>query len=490
MPRANLVSLLLIVVLVAVLADREPDTSAELFPLASAVGWVEGHGRDIKPDLVGVGIRPPRVVRIGSGYVPRTPPAAMLCNAGVCKIYRGIVGRPLDGADIPKLSWWINFLSVLPWALLLFGALRRLAVLWGQDEGTGPEWAAWAVMCGSLALGWFGVASPYLPVAALGIWTVVLILEASVNPSLGMMIVAGLMAGFSGAAHPSGWLFVLWGVFYLFATPPAMYLPEKQTRLLTCFAGAAAVAVVVTLIGNAIFFGSPLPVQFMDMQPPYLDFGPLARLAWHDLVGWNGVLWLAPLVLAGIARMMSAPDKVLGGPVMMFLLALLAIAFLTWGVVDDSRLTNEIEQVPLELSVIPVELSGGEFSMVQIGSSGESIEERRSRFERLIERTDVLLWIGGRSPGIPLFLPAAVLLAMLGWCWRDVTRFWSGWTWAGVRWGGLMGLFMSQAPYGSVSDLFFYLGLLPGSGHIPILEAILAVSIRLAEYWPSGIISF
>ena len=55
---------------------------------------------------------------------------------------------------------------------------------------------------------------------------------------------------------------------------------------------------------------------------------------------------------------------------------------------------------------------------------------------------------------------------------------------------------MSQAPYGAVSDYYMYIGLiidrnqLPVTGHVPVLEALLAVILRLAEFWPSGVITF
>jgi hypothetical protein len=140
--------------------------------------------------------------------------------------------------------------------------------------------------------------------------------------------------------------------------------------------------------------------------------------------------------------------------------------------------------------VIPVELSEGEFVMVQLGPAGQSTAEQRGFFERLVERTDIFFWTGGRSPGMPMFLPVALILSMLGWSLMGTSRFWDSWNWVAVRFGGLLGLFMSQAPYGSVSELFVYLGLLPSNGHVPIAEAVLAVCTKLSELWPSGVVQF
>jgi len=345
MQRAYIISFLIIVVLVALLAGREPSTSAELLPTASAVGWVEGSGRDLKPELTGSGVRPAHVVKIGSSYIPRTPPAMMLFYGGVCRVYREVVGRPLEGADIPKLSWWINFLGVLPWALFLFAGLRRLAILWGMDERSEPDMAAWAVMAGSLAFGWLGVVSPYLPLAAIACWLVVIVLEAAIEPHRRMMFIGGLLAGLAGAAHPAGWIWVVWGIFLLFVSSPKGISQARQTLLTIYFAVAAAAGIVLCLLGNALFFGTPLPVQLIDIQPLDFDMNNLLALLWHDLIGWNGLLWLSPLVVPGIARIASGDSNLMGGPAMMLLITLAAVALMAWGISADARLIDEMEQV-------------------------------------------------------------------------------------------------------------------------------------------------
>ncbi len=488
--KTSLVSLLILAILVGLLAVRQAHTSAELLPLASAVGWVEGNGRGLGPELIGAGVRPAHVVRIGTSYIPRTPPAMMLFCGGVCKVYRSIAGRPLDGADLPKLVWWINFLGVLPWALLLFGGLGRLAMLWGGDEGAQPEWASWAAIAGTMGFGWFGVASVYLPVAAIACWVVALVLESLISASPGGMILAGLAAGFAGAAHPTGWIWVVWGLFVRFVASPRGYQPSRNGIQVAAFGISAALAILITLVGNHLFFGTPLPVQWIDLQPFDLSTDRMMLLLWHDLIGWNGLVWLAPLVPVGLARMGSAPEDLVGGQFVVFVFGLVAVTLFIWGLADDSRLVDEIEQVPPEIRVLPVELVGGEFEMVQLGSSGDTPDERRAFYERLVERTDVFLYTGGRSPGLPVFLPIGLMLGLMGWCWIVSSRFWGAWSWIGVRWGGLVGLVMSQAPYGSVADLFTYAGLLPSNGHVPILESLLAVCIRLAEFWPSAMISF
>src|SRR4030042_476693 len=88
---------------------------------------------------------------------------------------------------------------------------------------------------------------------------------------------------------------------------------------------------------------------------------------------------------------------------------------------------------------------------------------------------------GTGAPGSPVFLPIGLILGMLGWTRLGASRFRDAWMWVGVRFGGLLGLIMSQAPYGSVSDIFTYAGLLPSNGRIPILESVVAGWIRLGE---------
>ncbi len=490
MLRAYIISLILIAILVGILADWQPDTAAELYPVASSIGWVEGHGRALKPDLIGQGIRPAHVVKIGTSILPRTSPVMMLHYSAVCRIYRDAVGRSPDGADIPRLSWWIQFAGVLPWALLLFGGLYRLAGLWGKIDGMKRIWAVWAAIAGSLAFGWFGVMSPYLPVAALSCWTVALVFGSEKSKSPAPLIIAGLLAGLSGGWHPTGWVWIVWGLFFLFVASSSGSSPSRQTLSAVSFGIAAAVGVVFVLIGNYVFFGNPLPVQWIDLQPVRMNIGELVSLCWHNSFGWNGIFWLSPLVLAGFFAFRWKPDEVTGGEIGVFLIGVIAVVLFTWGIADDARLTGEIENIRPEFQVLPVELVDGEFKLVQLGAQQGSQEEREAYYEHLYARTDIFNWSGGRPAGIPIFFPVACMLALLGWCRLGAGRFQEGWNWVGVRIGGLLGLIMSQAPYGTITDAYMYLGWPPSSGQIPILEAMLAVAIKLAELWPSGVVTF
>ncbi len=490
MRRAYVISLIILALVVGVLARTVPDTAPELMPLSAAVNWIQGNGPIVAQDLLPAGVRPTHVFRIRENYRPRTPPATMLYYGGVCRLYRDSLGRPLDGADLPRLCWILNFFSVLPWAFLLFGGLTRLAVLWGFSEGTKPIWAAWAAMAGSLVFGWLSAASIFLPLAALACWTVVMVLESHNRPAIGPLILGGLCAGFAGAGHPAGWTWAVWGLLMLFVSPPKGVSPARQTVLISTFGISAAVAVVISLIGNAFFFGNPLPVQWIDIQHPEMQLGDMARLIWHDLVGLNGVIWLAPLVVPGVLALAGRKGEDSHRASLRFLLGIASVVLLSWGITDDARMVGETERLLADFRVLPAELVGGEFTMVQLGAAAGTEEEYQAYFEQLIDRTDVFFSMGARPPGVPLFLPAAILLGLFGWCNISSSRFRFTWSWLAVRWGGLIGLIMSQAPYGSAPSAFLYIGTSAGGSRMPIVESILAFALRLAELWPSGVVRF
>jgi len=493
---ALIISLLVLLVLVGLLADRKPDNALELYPLASAVGWVEGQGRSLDTDLIGVGIRPTGVVQIGSSYVPRVSPPVMLHYGAVVRAYRSAIGRPLDGADIPRLSWWINFLGTAPWALLLFAALRRLATIIGVTDDRKAIVAAWAAMAGSLAFGWLGVVSPWLPAASLAAWTVVLVLKNMENPKFTGLMLAGFLAGLAGAGHPSGWVWIVWGAFLMFVSAPSDPEKSRQTQMLSAYVIGAAISLVILFAGNFLFYGSPLPVQFIDTQPIIMPVPVFISVIWHDLIGWNGIIWLSPLVIVGLYKISGFTPALPGRQVTIFLLGLAALVLLVWGITEDVRLISENERIPTEFMVLPVELASGKISMVQLGGTEGGFEEQRAYYERLVARTDIFLWTGGRPVGLPVFLPVAVLLALFGWCSLSLSRIQAFWNWTGVRFGGLIGLVMSQAPYGAISDYYMYFGLIldrnqvPVTGHVPVIEALLSVAVRLAELWPSDVVTF
>ncbi|MCX6645379.1 MAG: hypothetical protein NTY09_03345, partial [bacterium] len=275
MRRAYSISLIIIVLLAGFLAKSKPDTASELFPLASAIGWVEGNGRALHTEFIGSGIRPANVVKIGSDYVPRTPPALVLYYGAVAKVYSGIVRRPLDGADLPKLSKWVNFLGVIPWALLLFGGLVNLAISFGCSGGTKPIWAAWAAIAGSMAFQWFGSVSVYLPAAAISVWVMALIFRDFPKIVVKNLIYAGILAGFSGLFHPVGWLMLIFGLFYLFISAPEDGDDKSQARGAIFFGLSAVIPVIIALSMNFVFFGSLLPVQWVDLTPITLSIGSL-----------------------------------------------------------------------------------------------------------------------------------------------------------------------------------------------------------------------
>lgn len=490
MRRAYAISLVIIVLLAAFLAKSKPDTAGELFPLASAVGWVKGNGRSLDTDFIGSGIRPVHVVKIGRDYIPRTPPAVMLYYGSAVRTYSEIVNRPLDGADLPVLSKWVNFIGVVPWALILFGGLVNLAMCLGDREGTKPVWAAWAAVAGSMAFQWFGSVSVFLPATALSVWVMVLVFRDHPKINTGNLALAGILGGFSGLFHPVGWLFLVFSLFYLFVSAPDAGDEKAQTRGVMIFGLSAVVPILITLLLNFLFFGTVLPVQWIDMQPITLSIGSLIQLIWHDLIGWNGVIWMAPMVAVGIFILVAKKAEFRWGPTVVFLLGMMAVIVLVWGIADDARLISENAGIQADFRVMPIELTAGKFQIVQLASASGNLEDQRAFYERLYQRTDIFLWMGGRTAGLPVFLPIGVILSMIGWCGLGAGRFSNAWSWAGVRIGGLITLITSQAPYGSISDMVIQGGFLQNTGHVPVIEAVLAVSIRLAEMWPSGVVNF
>lgn len=491
--RAYVISLLILVLLVGILAKTKPGTAAEMFPLASAVGWVEGNGRALGTDFIGTGIRPAQVVKIGRNFIPRTTPVLMMYYGAVTRVYSEIVDRPLDGADIPMLSWLVNFLGILPWALFLFGGLVRLAKYWGCEDGTKPVWAAWAVIAGSLAFQWFGTMSPFLPVTALSVWVLVLLFEFEKKQTVKSLVIAAILAGISGMFHPSGWLWLIFGLFYLFVSTSESMDEKRQMKNVVIFGITAFVPVIIALVLNYLFFGTLLPVQMIDLQPITMAPGRIIQLIWHDIIGWNGLIWLSPLVVTGIFVMLLGSKDITGGSIVLFLVGMVAVILLVWGIGDDARLIAENESIRAEFLILPIELNSGRFQMVQLPTETGGYEEQQAFYERLFARTDVFLWTGGRSAGIPVFLPVAVILAILGWCRANGSVYLRAWNWAGVRFGGLLGLIISQAPYGAASELYLQASMdwvAQLLTHTPVLEAILAVSLRLAELWPSSVVKF
>jgi hypothetical protein len=490
MRRAYAISLIIIVLLAGYLAKSKPDTASELFPLASAIRWVEGNGRALHTEFIGSGIRPINVVKIGSDYVPRTPPALVLYYGAVAKVYSGIVRRPLDGADLPKLSKWVNFPGVIPWALLLFGGLVNLAICLGCSGGTKPIWAAWAAIAGSMAFQWFGSVSVYLPAAAISVWVMALIFRDFPKIVVKNLIYAGILAGFSGLFHPVGWLMLIFGLFYLFISTPEGGDDKSQARGAIFFGLSAVIPVIIVLSMNFVFFGSLLPVQWIDLTPITLSIESLIQLIWHDLAGWNGILWLAPLTGVGVYVVLKGRERIKLDSTVIFLLGIMGVVVFMWGYADDARMISENEGIQQEFRIMPIELVAGKFQIVQLAGESGDVADQRAFYERLYIRTDVFLWMGGRTAGLPVFLPIGIILALLGWCGMGGGRFVNAWSWSGIRVGGLIALMISQAPYGAISDLAIIGAAIPNPGHIPVIEAVLAVSMHLAELWPSGVVNF
>lgn len=488
MHRAHIISVLILVGLVALAAGHQPRTAAEFFPIASALNMVEGKGAGLTPELIGAGIRPAHLVRAGNQYVPRTPPVMMGYYWFMVKNYRQAVGRPLDGPDLPKLMWQINFWGALPWVILLYGALIRLGANFRKD-GTGNVWGAWAAIAGSLAFGWFGSPSEFLPTAALGIMSAALLMESMQKKSIGKLLASGICSGLAGMWHPCGWLWAVWGLATIFVSLPQGSGAGRSSASIAVFGSGAGFWIVVSCFINAKIFGIPLPVQMIDVQPIDFDTGEYARLIWHDIVGWNGIIWLAPLVVPGMVALVAGYGETDPHGSNRILLGFVMLAMLVWGIADDARIISDIGNVRKEFRVAPVELINGQFAMVQIGRLNE--DEDASRYlERLLSRTDIILGNGGRPVGIPTFLGAALFLGIIGWFRISSSRFWNTWMWIGVRWGGFAGLIVSQAPYGSISEMVKYIGMIASDGRVPFLESMLAFSVRLAELWPSGVVRF
>ena len=76
----------------------------------------------------------------------------MLHYAAVIGAFKAGLARPLDRSDLSKLNWTLNFTGVIPWALILFAAMLRLARYWNAGDRSKPFWAAWAAIAGTLAL--------------------------------------------------------------------------------------------------------------------------------------------------------------------------------------------------------------------------------------------------------------------------------------------------------------------------------------------------
>jgi hypothetical protein len=384
----------------------------------------------------------------------------------------------------------------------------RLGMSWGLKKPSEVCFAALAAIAGSATLGWMGQVSEYLPVAALGTWSVVLLLDSRDRPSaLKIRLAAGLLAGISGAWHPSGWFWIIWGILLLFIADSETR-PRGSVTSLTVFAAGSIIGVAVSCVGNLLFFGTPLPVQMIDLLPPGLLPPDFARLLWHDIAGLNGILWISPLIIPGVYALTRLPpvSGVVEGrsgndltplmspetasSVVRFLLGLSLVVLLVWGIVEDASIQAETRGLRPEFKLMPVELVDGKFSIVQLGQVSGSQEDRKAYVERLYSRTDVFLSFDGRPAGLPVMLPIALILSLLGWIELGRSRFWSGCMWVGVRWGALVALVMSQAPYGSSADAFIYTGAVVGSGNMPVIEALSVVADRLAELWPSGVVKF
>ncbi|MFH1675883.1 MAG: hypothetical protein ABIC40_02575, partial [bacterium] len=439
--------------------------------------------------LVGAGVKPVGTFKVGSSLVTRTPPILMIYYGAVVKIYRGSVDRPLDGVDLPKLCWWLNFIGVLPWALILFFALIRLGKIFGAEKGTAPIWAAWAGMAGTLVFGWFGTVNEWLPTAALSMWCVALVIEGKRNPRAFAFVLAGIAGGLAGLFNPSGWLWAVWAIFYLLVSPTDSD-DSSQARFVTYFTLSALAGVILSAVGGFFFYGKPLPVQWIDLQPITMDTGALLRLLWHDLIGLNGIIWLAPLTIPGFFALVKSRDSLHEAGLLKFLIGLIVLVFLVLAIGDDARVISEDHRVPAALRLVPVELVDGNFAIVNMGKQEGTEKEYQAYLEAMFRRTDLFYWQCGRSPGLPMFLTASILLGMIGWCGLAGRRFWANWNWLGVRFGGMIGLVMSQAAYGGSVEMARYMGALAGNGSIPIAEALISVSIKLAELWPSGVVRF
>jgi hypothetical protein len=493
MRRAYLISLLLILVLTGLLSRRTADTAPEFLPLASAIGFVEGYGRAIEPETLAAGVRPSHSVRIGTSIVPRTPPAMFLHIALVTRIYRTVTGHPIDDSGLPELIWLINFSVTSLWTLILFGAIHRLALFWKPDSVSDffAVEVSWAAIAGSLALGWFGVESVYLAMAALCVWNFVLILESFEKPSTGKLLLAGLCGGFAGAAHPAGWVFPIVGLLAMFIGGESEEDNSKGPGSgLAAYISMLVLGMLIALAGNFQFFGTFAPVQAIDRAPLNFEGGFLPGAIYQDILGFNGIIWLCPLILPGIVALAkgAAPKHNISSIRLALMLAL--VATLSWGIAEDMIVQTENEMVPGDFRVLFVEINNGHFSLVDIGGQVTTPEEVQAYYERLHARTDIFVYQLGRASGIPIMLPILLILGIYGVsCFRE-NKFWNSWIWVGVRIGALLGLVMSQAPYGSVTGLVQYTGQAIVDSSIPILESLLALCIRVAELLQSGVVSF
>jgi len=413
-------------------------------------------------------------------------------NAVMVKVYTAISGRSLDSADIPKVSWWINFAAVAPWAIFLYLGMLKLAGIWERRGGIHMHWAAWASMAGSMAFGWFGMAGVYLPVAAISVWLFSIVIDSDKKIGVGRYLLAGLGGGLSGMYHPSGWLFAIWGVLYMSIGSGNGQAGKSRMTGIRFLAIGAIVGMLISLGLNWLFFGRITPVQWISsgqMLNPGTVGGFLRQLA-GDLVGWNGIIWLAPLAIAGVLRLAGSADNDKSGSVFRLTTGILVAVLLVWGVAEGARNVAVNDSIPVQLKIMPVEVEAGTFKIVDLGPSSGSEEDRNAYFERVVNRTDVFVWNGGRSPGIPVMMPVLLILALYGWCSAGDSGFRAWWKWIGVRFGLIFGLIASQAAWGNISEAYLWVGTLPNAGHMPMLEAVFAVAIRIAEWLPSGIITF
>lgn len=489
---AFLISLLLLTTLCGFLARRSADTSAELLPVVSAIEWVETGNRAIPPEMIPAGVQPANSMRIGKSLLPRTPPIIAIQNFLIVKIYRDLSGHKIADNDLPSLIWLYNVLGIVPWALFLFLGIRRFSEFLRTDSDGNTSSSieiSWAAISGAMVFGWLGSSGIYLPMTALAVWSILLLIEAFRKFSFAKFLVAGLCAGFAGSLHPSMWAIIILGIFSL-SIDPDENGKGNLTKSIIAFGLGGLAAAGLSLVSNAIFYGTIAPVQFIKPVLIKHDIFELMRLIWHDTVGLNGIVWLCPLFLSGIFAMGGKGISIKLSQAMKLFLVLFSAVILFWGIADSARTESENRSINENFRMIPVELVDGNFTIVNLSGASGGIDEAKAYFELLHSRTDVFFSLGGRPAGIPLAVPMLLIFSVMGLVGMRSGTFGSGFNWAAIRIGGFWGLIMSQAPWGTSAEAFIYTGRVVGQGNIPIMEALLSVSIRLAELWPSGIITF